>query len=299
MDSDIPFVSVIVPVFNDCGSLRTCLDALARQTYSPSAYEVIVVDNGGNDGIENLASEYPQARVLCEPGPGAYAARNRGLSEARGTLIAFTDADCIPAPDWLENGARELLRIPDCGLVAGKIEIIPRDPARPTAVELYQGIAALQQDTYVAAGRFGATANLFTFRTVFDAVGGFDGEVKSSGDLEWGQRVDAAGYQVVYTEHARVVHPARRTLGQLYRQVTRMIGGVHDLKRRKDCVFLGIDRGLFGDLLPPVRYSLRVMKDPRLASAGEKLKVVLVLFFVRYVEAYERIRLRLGGRSRR
>jgi glycosyltransferase involved in cell wall biosynthesis len=294
-----PFVSVIVPVYNDPRGLQTCLAALEIQSYPQTAYEVIAVDNGSDEGIAPILSHFRQARGASESRPGSYAARNAGLARARGDIIAFTDADCIPAPDWVEKGVARLLNLPGCGLVAGKVEVFFRDPRRPTAVELYDGLTAFPQRRLVEVSRFGATANVFTFRQVVERVGGFDDRVKSGGDLEWGQRVAAAGYQLVYAEEVRVAHPARRSFGQLYRKVARRVGGAHDLKGLSKSFFPGMDRGLIGDAIPALRRALAVLRDGELTGLSDRLKVAAVTSFVCGVVAWEGLRLKLGGTSRR
>ncbi len=95
-----PFVSVVIPVFDDPDRLRTCLQALEHQTYPKPRYEVIVVDNGSARSVPPLVGQFGQARATYEMVPGANAARNRGISLARGEILAFTDADCVPARDW-------------------------------------------------------------------------------------------------------------------------------------------------------------------------------------------------------
>jgi glycosyltransferase involved in cell wall biosynthesis len=294
-----PFVSVIIPVFNDAGRLETCLRALERQTYPPRSYEVIVVDNGSEEDVTPILARFSRVRACCEATPGSYAARNRGLALAGGEVIAFTDSDCVPSPDWIENGVENLLCVPGCGLVAGKVEIFYHDPQHPTAVEIYEGLMALDQHRYVETCKFGATANLFTFREVFERVGMFDAEVKSGGDLEWGQRVASFGYDVVYADAARVAHPARHTLGQLYRRVCRVIGGFYDLNRKKRCKYFGIGRGFLVDSLPPLRASVGVLRGDEPGRLGDKLKIILIMFFVQYVQVWERVRLKSGGKSRR
>lgn len=294
-EASTPFVSVIIPVYNDPKRLERCLQALENQTYAK--YEVIVVDNASDESIAPIVRQFPHARAAHENRPSQFAARNTGLTLASGSVIAFTDADCVPSSSWIECGVATLLRTPNCGLVAGKIEIFFKDPKRPTGVELYEGLTALPQKKFIEAGRFGATANVFTFRSVFERVGLFDDETKSGGDVEWGQRVWGAGYALIYDDECSVAHPARYSLSELYRVVVRKIGGVHVLKQRAS--FLGIDRSLFGDLLPPIRYSIETVTDSRLKSATDKTKVIAVMFFVRYVEAWERLRLKLGGSPRR
>ncbi|HZX12790.1 MAG TPA: glycosyltransferase [Thermodesulfobacteriota bacterium] len=226
-----PFVSVIIPVFDDLERLNICLQALEHQTYPKSLYEVIVVDNGSVESVEPIVTRFSRARTSYESRPSQFAARNRGISLAKGEVIAFTDADCIPSPDWIERGVANLLRVPNSGLVAGKIETFFKNQEHPTAVELYENLKALPQKRYIEVGRFGATANLFTFRRVFEHVGLFDDETRSSGDVEWGQRVSSFGYELIYADDSRVAHPARYSFVQLYKVVARKIGGVHDWRQ--------------------------------------------------------------------
>lgn len=95
-------VSVVVPAFNAAGTIERCLAALdAQDTSAP--YEVIVVDSGTDGTAELVAQRFPDVRV-CRFPERKYAghARNLAIPEARGDLLAFTDADCIPAPGWVE-----------------------------------------------------------------------------------------------------------------------------------------------------------------------------------------------------
>lgn len=139
------------------------LTGLRDTELSKSLYEIIVVDNGSVENIKFLVSQFPQTSFTNEPQPGSYAARNKGISIARGEIIAFTDSDCIPALNWLEVGVQHLLSVPKCGLVAGRIEIFFKNPNHPTAVEIYDRITYLKQNKYIEKYKFGATANLFTF----------------------------------------------------------------------------------------------------------------------------------------
>src|SRR5262245_46024865 len=106
--SPLPFVSVIIPVYNNPDGLRRCLHALEAQTYPKSRYEIIVVDNGSDTPPADMVRAFDRVTLLEEAVPSSYAARNRGLAQARGEVIAFTDSDCIPAPDWLAHGVANL-----------------------------------------------------------------------------------------------------------------------------------------------------------------------------------------------
>jgi glycosyltransferase involved in cell wall biosynthesis len=182
-----PFVSVIIPVFNDGERLRRCLLALGQQTYPRDRFEVVVVDNGSSEDVAAIVAGQAFVTLGHEARPGSYAARNTGLGLARGEVLAFTDSDCLPQPDWIAAGVARLAASPGCGLVAGKISVFFQDPQRPTATELYESLTAFQQHKYIERDHYGATANLFTRRDVFDVVGRFSDGLTSGGDREWGQ----------------------------------------------------------------------------------------------------------------
>ena len=293
MPSRLPFVSVIVPVWNDAARLDRCLLALEGQTYPGDLYEVVVVDNGSEEPVGPVVARGGRVRLVREESPGSYAARNAGLAHARGEVVAFTDADCLPAPDWIEKGVARLVRGGGRTVVAGRVEIFPRTPTRPNAVEQYELLFALEQKKYVRKFKYGATANLFVWREAFARVGPFLSEVKSGGDLEWGRRAAECGYTVEYDEETRVRHPARASLSQLYPKLVRLAGGIHDLRRIKGRGYLEFDRGLLWELLPPLRAVARMLCEPSLPRRRDRIKVGAVLLFVRYVQAFERVRLAL------
>lgn len=286
-----PFVSIIVPVWNSAVRLDGCLRALEGQTYPGHLYEIIVIDNASAEAVEHVVAPYAHARVVHEGTPGSYAARNRGLTHARGEIIGFTDADCIPAFDWIEKGVAHLTRGDCCSVVAGRIEIFPRSPEQPNAVEQYEVLVALAQREFVRKYKFGATANLFALREVFAQAGPFLAEVKSGGDLEWGRRIACYGYRLDYADDIRVLHPARASLSQLYAKIVRVTGGLHDLKRLKGRSYLEFDRSLLLTLLPPLKAIARTLREPSLRRRRDRIKVCAVLLFVRYVQAFEKLRL--------
>jgi glycosyltransferase involved in cell wall biosynthesis len=304
-ESQSPFVSVIIPVFNDGEHLKLCLAALADQTYNPSRFEVIVIDNGSDDPepIRVVVEPYGNVTLTVELTPGSYAARNRGLTLAKGEAIAFTDADCIPAPDWIEQGIAHLRQNPNCGQVVGKVNLFFADPQNPTAAELYESLTAFPQERLLREQHGGATANVFTWRRVIDHVGNFNSQMKSNGDLEWGERVYKAGYGQVYAADVQVGHPARRSLEELHKRTVRLAGGVFDRFIKPDDSFIQrqkmFARLLVDDLTPPVNFFITSFFSPDLKYWSHKLKAALVIIFVRYISAGEKIRLKFGGVSNR
>lgn len=288
-------VSVIIPTCRDSEGLFRCLDALGRQTYPPELLEVIVVDNTPKFELRERFAACTSTRLLHEPRPGSYAARNRGIAEACGDILAFTDADCLPYPNWIEEGAGALERYPSGALIAGRIEVFVGEPHRPTAVELFEIAQAFPQARYASIDRFGVTANVFVTRGVVEAVGPFNGSLASGGDKEFGRRVHSAGFPIVYSEQATVRHPARRTLGALLGKTRRVVRGVRDLERAGGLPKGSFRRGLVRDLRPPIQTCWNFMRDPRLGGRLSRFKAAGVMVLWRYYRAVYRLRLLLDG----
>jgi len=214
-----PLVSVIVPVRNGGERLRRLLAALQEQTAERSLYEVIVVDDSSTDDTLDVVRDSDVARAVPSPSQGgSYSARNLGLAEARGRLLAFTDADCLPARDWIEQGIAAF-GSGDADLVAGHVDM-PLG-ARPSASALIDFVRHLDQERAVRDG-FGATANLWVRREVFERVGKFNDRLISGGDTEFGHRAVASGARLVYRPELRVVHPARSEPRELARKAFRL-----------------------------------------------------------------------------
>src|ERR1700752_3451756 len=112
-----PFVSIVMPVFSGKEYLTSCLTALTKQTYPQDLYEVVIVDNEPKSNLQSLLSGMPGVKLLSEDFPSSYAARNRGIQGSKGQVIAFTDVDCIPFPDWLTKGVQALYAEPGLGYV--------------------------------------------------------------------------------------------------------------------------------------------------------------------------------------
>jgi glycosyltransferase involved in cell wall biosynthesis len=114
------FISVVIPAYNEARYIGDCLEALCAQTYPPQQFEIIVADNGSSDDTVRLARAYG-ARVVTELKKGVALARQRGFQEARGSLIASTDADTRVPPWWLERIAVDFAREQALGGVCGPV----------------------------------------------------------------------------------------------------------------------------------------------------------------------------------
>lgn len=313
----MPRVSVIIPVHGHVTLLAKCLDALARQSVPPGDIEVLVVDNGGNPGIEDVCAGHANVRLLKEGTPGSYAARNRALPAARGEFLAFTDADCLPDPRWLEAGLARLTADPALGAVGGRIELFTGDPRRPTAAELYDLALSFPQERYVRDQHFAATANLLTRRKILDQVGPFDATLRSGGDQDWGVRAWKAGVRLAYAPEAVVRHPARRTFAELAAKTRRTHGGhMARVERERQSADspgaadadtekaawpgpVGKALRLAAAVLPPVPQQRLLRKVAPAMPRRHAARVFFVIWGLNIVQAAETMRLRLGGRARR
>lgn len=223
-----PLVSVVIPVYRDWRRLESCLAALAAQTLPRAHFEILVVDNDDEPLAE--ARRPSGVQYLHEPVGFSYAARNAGWRAARAPVLAFTDADCLPSPDWLRCGLAHLDAHAGAGIVGGRIEVVPE---RDTLAARYDTAFGLRQDEFFRLYRGLATANLFARRGCLEAVNGFDMALESGGDFDFCQRAAIAGVEVRYAPEIHVRHPARETFGELVRQARRTSRGVVEYSWRR------------------------------------------------------------------
>ncbi|MEJ5866170.1 glycosyltransferase [Pseudokineococcus sp. 5B2Z-1] len=280
-DASVPrdvLVSVVVPVHGDRGGLRSTLEHLAAQrTRRP--FEVVVVDNGDNGDVRAVAAMVPglDVRVVREPQRGSYAARNAGVRVARGAVLAFTDADCLPRPTWLEAAVEVLEREGPGVFLGGAVSMRAFDPSRLTLAEVWQFGNDLRQDIYVRELGWAVTANLVVRRSDFEHAGLFDAHLASSGDREWGQRASRAGLRAVYAPESVVDHPTRPTMRPLLAKMRRVARGGVALERTSG-------RPMHPDgwrraLVPPLRSTWRRAERLR-ARPVDRARLVLATALV-------------------
>lgn len=219
-------VAVVIPVWNGEAVLGRCLDALARQTVPRDAFQIIVVDNGSSDATPDIARRYPDVELLEEKRPGSYAARNLAIGQVRAPIIAFTDADCEPAPDWLEQVLHAAAANPGFGVLAGKIELFDEIAQEREVFGDYERLFSFPQ-AHAARGNC-ATANWASETALLRELGGFDAGLKSGGDRQMALRIKDAGYPLVYVPGMVVRHPVRASRAELVHKRRRLSGGRWD-----------------------------------------------------------------------
>lgn len=204
-------ISVVIPHLNQPAMLARCLASL--RAGQRQADEIIVVDNGSASLPTALCAG---VTLLQESVPGPGPARNRGIQAATGDVLAFIDADCLAAPDWLA-AAEAAMADPSAKILGGDVRIAYANPARLTMLEAYESIYAYRMDRYIAREGFTGTGNLVVRRGVLDDVGAFAG-IGIAEDRDWGRRATAKGYAIRYAAGMRVYHPARTSFADLFRK---------------------------------------------------------------------------------
>jgi glycosyltransferase involved in cell wall biosynthesis len=247
MSASSPQISVIIPVYNDSENLKLCLQALTNQSYPKLSYEVIVVDNSSTENLEQITSAFKDIKFDFEAMTGSYAARNKGIAISKGEILAFTDSDCVPSPEWIEQGIKSL-ELAQADLAGGKITF-SFSPQKSTA-EIFDSITALQVKKNIETRQLTVTANLFAYKYVFDAIGLFDASLKSGGDFKWTKKATDAGFKLVYAPDAEILHPARN-LSSLVKKGYRVGTGQLDIQLDQDVPLSAILLKSFRDLLPP------------------------------------------------
>lgn len=220
------YVSVIIPVYNGEADLPDLLKCLQTQTYPPDQVEYIIVDNKSTDGTgESLQAAIVafqrQSLVLHSAIEStiqsSYAARNRGIRLAKGTILAFTDADCRPDRHWLANLV-EPFTDPTIDVVIGEIAGLPSQ----NWLESYAEQKQVLSQKYTLEHPFcpyGQTANLAVRRSLFAEVGLFRPYLTTGGDADFCWRaLKENAHRYVFVPQALVLHRHRSNLKELAQQ---------------------------------------------------------------------------------
>jgi len=215
-----PRFSVVVTTYNRPGQLVKCLEALALSNYPREAWELVVVDDGGDEPLEPLVAQFASRMdVRCfrqrNAGPGA--GRNLGARMARYEFLAFTDDDCTPTPDWLPILAESLAAQPD-RLVGGRTINGLSGNIYSEASQWIVDITYMHYNFGEDSRGYFASNNMALRAGLFAAAGGFNESLWAAEDRELCNRWTHSGYRLQYEPRAVVVHFHSLTLGEFLRQ---------------------------------------------------------------------------------
>lgn len=210
-------VSIIVPVHNSFAYLDQCVNALLAQDFPADQYEILMVDNNSTDGSGEWLRAMDGIRVLSESMPGSYCARNRGIREARGEVIAFTDSDCFPDRGWLKAACRALEN-PSIQVVLGQ-----RRPARDKGLMRLISAYEVKKDEIVLSSGderlyFGFTNNMAVRRSTLEKYGPFVERPRGADTIFIRRVVGVEGCPVVVYEPSMVIRHGELTGVSIYYQ---------------------------------------------------------------------------------
>jgi GT2 family glycosyltransferase len=210
-----PRVSVVVCAYDAADTIGSCLASLSRLNYPD--YEVIVVNDGSRDATSEIARRHEHVRVIETPNGGLSVARNVGLAEATGSIVAYTDADVKVDPDWLTYLVQPILAGGVCG-AGGPNEVPADDPWIAQAVARAPGGPThVMLDDRIAEHVPGC--NMAFDRDALLAVGGFNPVyVRAGDDVDICWRLQARGQRIGFAPSALVWHQRRNSVSAYWRQ---------------------------------------------------------------------------------
>jgi len=212
-------ITVIIPTYNRKTQLKRCLESLRGQSIAKQFYEIIIIDDGSSDETHEVGKffvELSQGHIkyIRQKNQGPAGARNRGIDQAEGTIIAFIDDDCRAEKVWLE----ELIKgYEDKGVGGTGGRIV--SPLKETLADCYCAHVGLLETPKIKRNRveYVITANASFRKSVLKEIGCFTESFTFPGgeDPDLSDRVVKAGYRLLYNPSAVVYHYHRRTTATL------------------------------------------------------------------------------------
>lgn len=227
------FISIIIPVYNDPKGVQVTLMSLINQKYPKNKYELLVIDNGSKDETykvcQKFLNDFPDIVHLFKELSirSSYAARNKGIQNAKGDLIVFIDADMTVKKDCLYKINTAITN--DIHYLCGNVIIYTKKS--PAIAEKYNQMTGFPIKEYVYKYHFAPTCCLIVSRELLDDVGPFDSNLISGGDREFGNRVFEQGIELHYSADIIFYHPARKTIEALVKKSFRVSLGMKQLGR--------------------------------------------------------------------
>ncbi len=201
--SVLPRISIIVPVYNGEKTIAECLDSLLALDLPAGGFEILCVDNASSDETPAILHGYSERiRILNEKKRGPSAARNQGLRNASGDIIAFTDADCVVAKDWLRNLILPLENS-EVGVAGGRI--LSKQPCNHIEkfgedVHDHSKAIGLYRPPYAI------TMNWSSRASILKELDFFDENLLRCEDVDLSYRLFQKGYRFVFSPDAIVYH---------------------------------------------------------------------------------------------
>jgi len=211
-------ISVIIPFHNTGRTIGACIAGLRAQRFPPPQYEVIMIDNNSTDGSAEIVKRNPWFKLLQEKQQGSYAARNTGIKEARGDIIAFTDSDCVPAQNWLKTIAAAFVN-PNISIVLGSNSLAGKSPFL-SLLAAYEN----EKNNYIFNSKikeiyFGRAGNMAVRKKLFQEVGLFAERARGSDTIFVRQCTERHSCDaILYESQMQVEHREIASVRQQYKK---------------------------------------------------------------------------------
>ena len=271
-------LSIVIPTYKNWHEI--CSN-FSHYSVFRNRLEILVVDNNEISAVPDVIPDW--FKVIHEPRPGSYSARNTGIKNSSSNFIYFTDSDCFLPRSTIEL----LLKLSEgpCDVYTGPTVI--KCEAEINIIVSHDILFAFDYERMRASGS-AITANLLVPRRFFDHFGCFNSDTFSGGDVEWTKNYTQYR-QIIYRDDLKVFHPPRRTLKELETKVRRVVGG-----RFKT---LSLIKTIMLVLAPPIiRLKKVIFSDISLKS---RICLIALLCYLKLVELHELLGLIIGKPRKR
>jgi len=212
-------ISVVIPAYNAEKTIGKTLNATLSQNFPKNRYEIIVVDDGSDDDTRQIIKKFRRVRLLKQKHKGPAVARNLGVKYAKGEIVLFTDADCIPDKNWIKKIIEPFKNKNIVG-VAGTYVTLNKDKffARFTGYEIEQRHENMKKFDSI---NFVGSYNCAYRKSVFMEFEGFDKSflIASGEDPELSFRIEKIGhYKIVFQPKAIVFHSHPENIKTYFKQ---------------------------------------------------------------------------------
>jgi glycosyltransferase involved in cell wall biosynthesis len=216
MKREVPEISIIVPVYNGEKTIAKCLESLASQETKRN-YEIIAVDDGSADDTKKIIKKMKKVRLMEQKHKGPAAARNLGAKHAKGSILLFTDSDCIFDANWIKEMTKPF-RNKDIAGVQGRYKTRQKSiVARFSQLEIEERYERMSSRKYIDfIGSYSAGYR----KDIFLSFNGFDESfpVASGEDPEFSFKLAEAGKRMVFNQEAVVYHSHPETISRYVKQ---------------------------------------------------------------------------------
>ena len=227
MESKLPFISVIIPVYNGATYLAEALDCVLGQQYR--LLEIIIIDDGSTDKTAEVADRFRgQLKYIYQENQGPAAARNHGLRVAGGELIAFLDADDLWPDQTIQMMLEGLNKWPELEIILGLVQFMQTSAVNGQADRCFEKMGEPHLGYNLGCALYR--------RSVFGRVGLFDETMRFSEDVDWFMRAREQGIAMALLERVSLLYRRNQnsvTLGKDHHDLNFIKAFKRSLDRRR------------------------------------------------------------------